>query len=134
MVQILQTCYFEYFENAWSCPSVMIISPCRKLWWPKCWNQLVRNFDVYLQFISNIFFEILWKRCEHAIFGTLVMLDHCIKIIVSIYSKLSWSSACKKSTLSLTTFLRHCREIANFLFWVVWACLAMLTQSDTINL
>ena len=48
IVKILQTCYFEYFENAWSCPSIMIVSPCRKLWCPKCWNQLVGNFDVYL--------------------------------------------------------------------------------------
>ena len=38
--KILQTCYFEYFENAWSCPSIMEVSRCRKLWWPKCWNQL----------------------------------------------------------------------------------------------
>ena len=46
--EILETCYFEYFENTWSCPSIMIVSPCRKLWCPKCWSQLVVNFDVYL--------------------------------------------------------------------------------------
>ena len=24
------TCYFEYSENAWSCPSIMVVSPCKK--------------------------------------------------------------------------------------------------------
>ena len=28
----------KYFENAWSCPLIMVISPCRRLWCPKCWN------------------------------------------------------------------------------------------------
>ena len=28
IVKILQTYYFEYFENAWSYPAVMIVSPC----------------------------------------------------------------------------------------------------------
>ena len=45
------------------------------LWWPKCWNKFVGNFDVYL----------------HA----------------------------KKSTSSLTSFLRYFKEIANLLFWVI---------------
>ena len=49
IVQILQTCYFGYFENAWSCPSLMIVSPCRKLWCSKCLNQLVGNFGSYLK-------------------------------------------------------------------------------------
>ena len=80
IVKILQTYYFEYFENAWSYPAVMIVSPCRHLWCPKCWNQLVGNFDVYLHakinFISNFFFKILWRHCKHAILGTLGMLDY----------------------------------------------------------
>ena len=24
--------------ETWSCLSIMIVSPCRKLWYPKCWN------------------------------------------------------------------------------------------------
>ena len=50
-----------------------------------------------------------------------------IKIILSICSKLSCLSACKKSTSSLNSFLRYCKEIANLLFWVIWACLATHT-------
>ena len=49
IVKILKTYYFEYFENAWSYPAVMLVSPCRHLWCPKCWNQPVGNFDVHLQ-------------------------------------------------------------------------------------
>ena len=49
VVKILQTYYFEYFQNAWSYPAVMIVSPSRHLWCPKCWNQPAGNFDVHLQ-------------------------------------------------------------------------------------
>ena len=48
IVKILQTYYFEYFENAWSYPEVMVVSPCRHLWCLKCWNRPVGDFDVYL--------------------------------------------------------------------------------------
>ena len=59
-----------------SCSS-MIVPPCRKLWCPKCWNQL-------------------W-----------------------------YFSGCKKSTSFLTSCLRYCQEIANFLFCEVWKCLTI---------
>ena len=51
-----------------------------------------------------------------------------MKIIVSICRQLSCLFSCKKSTSSLTSFLKYCREIANLLFWVIWACLAQITQ------
>ena len=63
--------------------------------------------------IVNLLFWELWK-----------CLTISIKIIVSICIKFSCLPACKRSTLSFTSFLRYCREIANFLFWVIWACLA----------
>ena len=75
--KILQTCYFEHFENAWSCPSIMILLLCRKRWCLKRWNQL-------------------W----------------CL-------------SACKKSTSSLTSCLRYCKDIAHFLFLELWECLTI---------
>ena len=46
-VKIMQTCYLEYFGNAWSYSSIMIVLPWRKLWWPKCWSQLVGDFNTY---------------------------------------------------------------------------------------
>ena len=30
--------------------------------------------------------------------------------------------------------LRYLKDIANLIFWVLWACLAAHTQSDTVNL
>ena len=70
IVKTLQTCYFEYFENAWSCPSP---SPSR---FHDYVYHLVEIFDaqnveinlqetlmfLYLQkvsFISNFFLEVL---------------------------------------------------------------------------
>ena len=41
--------------------------------------------------------------------------------------------ACNKSTSSLISFLRYCKEIANLLFWLIWACLATPTWNDTIT-
>ena len=52
------------------------------------------------------------------------MLIHSHWIIVSIWRKLVCLYACKKSTSSFTSFLTYLEEIANLLFWVIWACLA----------
>ena len=50
-----------------------------------------------------------------------------IKILLSICSNLLCLSACKKSTSSLNSSLRYCKEIANLSFWVTWACPATHT-------
>ena len=57
-----------------------------------------------------------------------------IKIIVSSCSKLSCLSRSKKSTSSLTFFLRYCKEIATLLLIATWTCLATFTQNNSINL
>ena len=77
----------------------------------------------YCQNIENLLFWEFWE-----------CLTISIKIIVSICSKLSWLSACKESSSSLTSFLIYCKEIANLLFWVFWVCLATHNQNDSINL
>ena len=110
------------------------------------------SFLRYCKDIVNLLFWQLWE-----------CLTIPIKIIVSICSKLSCLSACKKPSSSLTSFLRYCKKIANLLFWIIqaclatfilhiflelffyckdivnlfwilWTCLAMHTQSDNINL
>ena len=58
IVKILQACYFEQFENVWSCPSIMIVLPCRK---QKYWNELVGNFDVYLHAKNQIYLTYFLK-------------------------------------------------------------------------
>ena len=40
----------------------------------------------------------------------------------------------QKSTSSFTFSLRYCKDIANFLFWVLWTYRATHTQNDTENL
>ena len=77
-------------------------------------------------------FEMLYRHCKLAILGTLEMLDHLHQNHSINLSKFSYVPACKKSTLSFTSFLRYCREIANFLFWVfghVWPRTSKMTVS-----
>ena len=57
-----------------------------------------------------------------------------IKIIVSSCSKLSCLSRSKKSTSSLTFFLRYCKEIATLLLIAIWTCLIIFNQNNSINL
>ena len=40
----------------------------------------------------------------------------------------------QKINFNLQVFLGYCKDIANLLFSVLWACLATQNQSDTINL
>ena len=129
----------------------MIVSPCRKLWYPK----LKSNFYIYLHAKNQLYLMAtsiinnsakLWKlwrlsACKKWSPFLTSFLRYCkdianllfwklwecltipIKIMVLICSKLSCLSACKKSTSSLTSFLWYCRKIANLLYRVIWACL-----------
>ena len=73
-----------------------------------------------IKFISNFFFEIYCKDIANLLFWELwECLTIPIKIIVSICRKPSCLFACKKSTSSITSFLRYCKEIAN-LTWSPW--------------
>ena len=47
------------------------------------------------------------------------------KMLKSTCRKLWCLSACKKSTSSLTSFLRYCKDITNLLFWEFWECLTI---------
>ena len=102
-----ETCYFEYFENACSCSSVMIVSPWRKLWCPKCWNQLVGNFDVYLHVkkLTSTLISFL-RHCKDIANLLFSELWECLTIIVSTCSKLSCLSACKKINFITHFFLK----------------------------
>ena len=42
--------------------------------------------------------------------------------------------ACQKWTPFLTSFLRYCKNIANLLLWVLWECLIMPVNNDSITL
>ena len=78
--KILQTSYFEYFENPRSRPSTII--------YPLVEHFDAKSIEINLQetlmfiwmqkikFISNFFFDILLRHCKLAILGTLGILDH----------------------------------------------------------
>ena len=111
----IANCYFEYFENAWSCPSIMVISTCRmidtkvlkstyiKLWCLCTCKKLTSSITSFLRYCKDIANLLFWELWE--------CLTIPIKIIVSICSKLSCLSACRESTSSLTSFLRYILQI-----------------------
>ena len=112
--KVLQTCYFEYFENTWSCPSIITEINLAEI-----------NFAVYLlakKSISSPTFSLRYcKDIANLVFWELwESLTIPIKTIVLICRKPSCSSSCKKSTSSTTSFIRYYNEIVNLLFCVLW--------------
>ena len=55
-------------------------------------------------------------------------------MIITIWKNLWRLSVGKRSSSSFIFSLKYYKDIVNLLFWVLWACLATWTQSDTINL
>ena len=45
-----------------------------------------------------------------------------------------WSLSLQKSTFSLTSFSRYCKDFGNLLFQVLWARRAIFSNIDSINL
>ena len=74
-MKVLQTCYFKYFDNAWPCPSILIVSPCRKLWWEKCWNQLLGKFDVDLYAKNQLCHSFFFRYCKEIAKGAFSHYD-----------------------------------------------------------
>ena len=112
----MQTCYFEHFENAWSCPSIMIVSPCRNLWCPKYWNQLVGNFDFNLReknlpYLSCFLWDIakILQTCYFGYFGHAWLLAP--KVTLTTCRKILCLSAGKKSTSPPMFFWRYCKVV-----------------------
>ena len=86
-----------------------MVSPCRHPWCPKCWNQLVGNFDVYLHAKNQSLTSFL-KYCKDIVNLLFWKLWECltipIKIIVWICSKLLYLPACKKINFITHFFLK----------------------------
>ena len=134
IVKILQTFYFEYFENAWSCfPSIMIVSPCRTRWCPKNWNQLWLKKKI--NFVCNFLFEIpLGDDFKLAIFGNLGMLDHPDQND-SIDLKETFMFLCMQKINFITHFIRKIlKRNSKLVNLGIWECLVIHTWNDSINL
>ena len=97
------------------------------------------NFDVDLQKKSTSSLSFFLIYCKEILqtccFGYFGHEWQCpAKLIVSTYRKTWFWSACKKSSSYLPSFLWFCKDIANLLFWVLWACLTTPTKTNDINL
>ena len=51
------------------------------------------------------------------------------KVLKSTYRKLWFLSECKKSTSSLASFLRCCKDMANLVFCELWECLTITIKN-----
>ena len=103
----------------------MTVLPCRKIWCSKCWKQLARSFDVLSACKkSTSSLTSLLGHCKLAILGTIGMLTIPIKNhSINLFE--TFMLTCMLKTNFITdSLLRYCKEIANLLFWVIWACLA----------
>ena len=76
--------------------------------------------------IANLLLSVLWGCLIKSINYDSITLQETLmfKVLNSTCTKLWRSSACK-STSSVTSFLRYCKDIANLLFWELWECLTI---------
>ena len=118
-------CYFEYFGNAWPCPSNKIVPTSRKRWYLT---------EQKINFIPHLFLEILDRFCKFVL-GTLVLTGHAHqnwwyqllgKFEVYVYT----NKLLHHSLLSWNNF----KDIANLLFWILWTCLTMANKDNGISL
>ena len=85
--------------------------------------------SMLVNFILHFFLEILQRFCEVGILGNFGRPGHAHNDWMVLYRRIVWClSTCKKSTSSLLSFLRYCKESTNLLCWVLWACLAMTSK------
>ena len=80
------------------------------------------------------FFKILQKYYQLPILGTLDMSSHFYKKTIMSTCKYFVYLLAKKQTPWLTFFLRYCKDIANSLLWLLWECLIMPINNDSITL
>ena len=129
-----------FFEILQTHCKLTILGTLRMLDHPhqKSYYKFVGNFHAYLypkiKFINRFFPKKLQRTSKLVILGNLGIPSHTPKMIASIWRNLWCLSAGKNSTSSFPFSLRYWKDIANLLFWVHWACLAMHTQNDTTNL
>ena len=83
-------------------------------------------------FITQFFLEILQRHCI-LILNTLGMPSHTNQKYYQFIDNCD-ARLHEKSTSFLTSFFRYYKDFANFLFWVIWAGLAIPTKINGINL
>ena len=97
-------CYFDYFRHIWLHPSNMIV-PTFSILWCLSVQKSTSSFE---------YFGHEWR------YSTILIATTCWKVCLSAY---------KKSTSCLPSLLKYCKDIANLLFWELWAYMAMATKN-----
>ena len=83
--------------------------------------------------LRHFFLKILQKHYQFPILETLDMSGHFHQNSDS-FQKLWCLFRYKNWTPSLTFFIRYCKDIVNLLIWVLWKCLIMPINDDSITL
>ena len=131
LTSFLSYCKLVTVSNVWLRQSIMIVSPCRKISCQKSWNHLAGNFDIYLYVKNQLHISLLsWEivkplhTCYFENFGNAwPSHQNSYNFAGNFHAYLH----AEISSLSLTSFLGYCKEIANVLSWVIWACLVIHT-------
>ena len=120
----LHICYFEYFSHAWSCPLRMKTSFYRKL---LCSSTQKFNF------FTHFFPEISQNICKLCFFR---IIYACLAMPTEINGLSLWESLMvihMQNNKLPPSFLRHCKDILNLLFWVIWAYLAVTSKNAIVS-
>ena len=89
-----------------------------------------------IKFILHVFLKILQRHCKLIAFGTLGMPGYAnpkwnYQLVQNFRVYLQAKNQLQPPPYA---FLEILQRYANFLFWVLWACLVAHTQNDSINL
>ena len=89
-------------------------------------NSIPNFFFEILQRFANLLFWELWECFIMLINDNITLLENLVvKVLKSTFRPFWCLSACKKC-LSVTSFLRYCKDIANVLFRELCKCLTIL--------
>ena len=104
----------------------------------KNWKyQLVGNFDIFLHAKNQLHPSPLSWYIVKILQTHFGCFEHAwlrpSKTTLPASTKLWYLSWCKKSNLSLNSFLKYWWDIVNFIYWVLWTCLTMPTKNNSIN-
>ena len=90
----------------------------------------------YCKAISSLLLWVLWECLIMPISNDSITVYKTLMFkVLKLSCGKSWClSTCKKSTSSLTSFLRYCEDNANLLFWELWESSTIPIKNHSINL
>ena len=134
----------------------MRVSRCKTLLCPKCWNQVVKNFHVYLHAKSQyhlvfyatnlLFLNVLWCLTIPIKIYSISFVENLhadlyaknqltTKVMLSICRKLLCLHAPKKKiNFNSHVCLEITKRYVNILFWILWVCLNTHNKTGIIKL